>query len=63
MTQSRTQRESDGFLHYYKEHPFAFGAATGMAGGAASLVMPWWAITLAALGGFFTGLLIDLRNQ
>jgi hypothetical protein len=63
MSGSSTQHGSNGFLHFYKEHPFAFGGATGMAGGAASLVMPWWAIALAALGGFVTGLLVDLRSE
>jgi hypothetical protein len=62
MTGSPTQRGSEGFVEFYKEHPFAFGGAVSMAGVPAWLVMPWWAIGLAALAGFATGFLIDSRN-
>ena len=61
MTES-TQRESGGFAEFYKDHPFAFGGAISMAGVPALLVMPWWAIGMAALAGFATGFLIDSRN-
>lgn len=62
MTESPTERGSDGFVEFYKEHPFAFGGAIAMAGVPAWLVMSWWAICLAALAGFVTGFMIDSRT-